>query len=256
MSTVHDVVPHNSRVPWPIERRLLAAQYRNAGTMLVHHETIRRPLVDEFGVDPDRVVVIPPPIYTAPLQPRAEAARPTVLFFGTFRRNKGVDVLLDAVRRLRGELDVEFLFAGRGAVEVEDEVRLAVGGDDRIRAEIDYVTEARKREMHTNADLVVLPYTSFASQSGVLQDAYAHHLPVVVSDVGALGETVRTDGSGWVVAPGDAGALATTILAAMNDESGRRRAGEAAGRVALDRTPARIGARIRDLFDRVVGERG
>jgi glycosyltransferase involved in cell wall biosynthesis len=242
VSTVHDVVPHHSRVPAPVEHRLLREQYRHAGTILVHHETIRQPLLTEFGLDPDHVVVIPPPIYVGPPLPRAEKARPTVLFFGTFRRNKGVDVLLEAVQQLQGEVDASFHFAGHGVPEVEDDVRRAAAGDDRVTAEIEYVTEARKREMHTNADLVVLPYTSFSSQSGVLQDAYAHSLPVVVSDVGALGETVRHDGTGWVVAPGDATGLAETIASALRDEAGRRAAGAAAGRVAQERTASGRGS--------------
>ena len=69
--------------------------------------------------------------------------------------------------------------------------------------EVGYATAERKGELYASADLVVLPYTTFASQSAVLQDAYAHRVPLVVSDVGALGETVRGDHTGWVVAPGE-----------------------------------------------------
>jgi glycosyltransferase involved in cell wall biosynthesis len=52
--------------------------------------------------------------------------------------------------------------------------------------------------------------------SAVLADAYSYRLPVVVSDVGPLGETVSTDGTGWVVPRGDATALADAMLRAVS----------------------------------------
>src|SRR5215211_7916726 len=61
------------------------------------------------------------------------------------------------------------------------------------------------------SSLVVLPYTSFSAQSGVLHDALAYGLPVVVTDVGALGESVRRWGIGQVVPPDDDAALAGAI---------------------------------------------
>ncbi len=176
-----------------------------------------------------------------------------MLFFGTFRRNKGVDVLLRAIASLRGETDARFHFAGRGFPEVEAEVMAAAALDDRITTEIGYATATRKRELYTDADLVVLPYTSFASQSAVLQDAYAHHVPLIVSDVGALGETVREDRSGWVVTPGDVAGLAKTLLGAIRDDAGRRAAAAEMERVAAERTPARVGATLRAVYERAAG---
>ena len=260
VSTVHDVVPHNSRVPAPVERRLLAAQYRNAGTLLVHHEAVGERLVREFDLDPDRVVVVPLqiPVIEASGATRdgsadAGARQQSVLFFGTFRRNKGITELLDAIERLRGETDARFVFAGRGFPEVEQLVRDASKRDPRIVTEIGYATADRKNELHATADLMVLPYTSFASQSAVLQDAYAHRLPVVVTDVGALGETVRGDGTGWVVPPSDPEHLGATILAALRDQSGLRAAAAAADAIARDRTPVLTGRRYRALYERAAG---
>jgi glycosyltransferase involved in cell wall biosynthesis len=249
VSSVHDVVPHQSRVPAPVERRLLQAQYRNAGILVVHHESVASRLVSEFDVDPDRVVVNPLPI-SVETATRVDGTPPTVLFFGTFRRNKGVDVLLSAVASLRGETDASFVFAGRGFADVEAEVVAAAAGDERITVEIGYATAERKRELYAAANLVVLPYTSFASQSAVLQDAYAHHVPLVVSDVGALGETVREDGTGWVVRPGDVAGLAATVLGALHDDDARRAAAEAMRRIAAERTPARVGAALRRIYER------
>jgi glycosyltransferase involved in cell wall biosynthesis len=257
VSSVHDVVPHHSRVPAPVERGLLRSQYRHAGTLITHHESVRRRLLAEFPVDPARVVVIPLPIgeraepsAEQPAEP-VEREVPTVLFFGAFRRNKGIDVLLEAIAALPRDVPARFVFAGRGFEEMEARVRDAAAADARVTAEIGYATATRKYELHTIADLVVLPYTSFASQSAVLQDAYSHRLPLLVSDVGALGETVRADRTGWVVPPGDADALGAALVSALGDPAARRAAAAAADTVARERTPARIGAAWRALYARV-----
>ncbi|MGB9825327.1 MAG: glycosyltransferase, partial [Desulfofundulus sp.] len=66
------------------------------------------------------------------------------------------------------------------------------------------------------SDLVVLPYTLFHSQSGVLMQAYKYGVPVVVTNVGALGETVRADDTGVVIDSLDPSAFArklTEVLA-------------------------------------------
>ncbi len=253
VSTVHDVVPHNARVPAAVERRLLALQYRNAGTLLVHHRAVGERLVREFHLDPARVVVVPLQIPVVEVSPRAPGGRQTVLFFGTFRRNKGITELLDAIERLRGETDARFLFAGRGFPDVEQLVLDAARRDPRIETEIGYATADRKNELHATADLMVLPYTSFASQSAVLQDAYAHRLPVVVTDVGALGETVRGDRTGWVVPSSDPERLAATLLAALGDEAGLAAASAAADAIARDRTPVLTGRRYRAVYEQVAG---
>ena len=250
--SVHDVVPHNTRVPAPLERRLLGAQYRNAGTIVVHHEFVRRRLLAEFGIDPSRIEVVPLPVpeLAPPVTARPEGP-PVVLFFGTFRRNKGVALLLRAIGALRDETDARFVFAGRGMPEIEQAVRDAARRDPRVVAEIGYVTATRKLELYADADLVVLPYTSFASQSAVLRDAYALRVPLVVTDVGALGETVRADRTGWTVPAGNADALPQTLLAALRDEPARRAARGAADAVARTRTPDLIGHRLRAIYDRV-----
>lgn len=248
VSTVHDVVPHQSRVPASIEHRMLARQYRYGGTLITSHDLMRQRLVTEFDVDPARIVVMSQDIpVMPPRHERPAGERPTVLFFGTFRRNKGIDVLLEAIAAL--DDDARFVFAGRGADELERLVVEAAGRDPRIALELGYASAARKDELHAGADLIVLPYTSFASQSGVLYDAYSHAVPLVVSDVGVVGVTVREEETGWVVPPGDATELASALTTALRDAPGRERASAAQRAIAATRTPALTGARIRQVYE-------
>ncbi len=250
VSSVHDVMPHTTRLPEPLERNLLRRLYRNAGHLVVHHDYVQRRLVGEFGVDPSRVHLVHLPVIrpNGPPETRSVSRPPTVLFFGTFRENKGIPVLLDAIDRLR-RTEARFVFAGRGKRELEQQVSDAAGRDPRISVEIGYVTALRKQQLFGGASVVVLPYTGFASQSAVLHDAYARGVPVVVSDTGALGESVREDGTGWVVPPGDPEALAATLHEALVDEQSRERTTAATNVLAQERSPVLVGRRLRALYE-------
>lgn len=248
VSTVHDVVPHQSRVPHRIERALLAAQYAAAGTIVVHHPDVGTRLHAEFGVDPARIHHVPWAVPHVEVTPRPDDPDPfVVLLFGTLRRNKGVDVLLRAFTSLP-DRDLRLVVAGRGFAEVEAAVRGAAARDDRIHAEIGPVPAGRKHALYRDADLVVLPYTSFSSQSAVLHDAYAHHRPVLVTEVGALGSAVRSEATGWVVEPGRPDALAAAILDARADAAARRSRAAAAGAIAQQRSPGAVAEALEHVY--------
>jgi len=253
--SVHDVVPHHGRLPAPVERELLRRLYRHAAAIVVAHESLRRELVAGYSVPDEKVSIVPLQIIEADAPtgpPSTPAGPPVVLFFGAFRRNKGLDVLVEAIGMLGPDVEARFVIAGRGARDVEALVTRAAADDPRVTAEIGYATAARKAELHAGAALLVLPYTTFSSQSMVLADAYAYGVPAIVTDVGALGASVREDGTGWVVAPGNAAALAATISQALTDGAARAAAAGAARAVAASRTPELVGRELRAVYERAI----
>ena len=149
---------------------------------------------------------------------------PTVLCFGTLRRNKGIPELLDAIERVGPDAGIRFHVAGRGDPDLEAAVLAAADRMPQLRAEIDWITPERKTRLLREADLMVLPYTAFSSQSGVLHDAFGSHLPAVVTDVGALRASVVDGAAGWVVDPGDPEALAGALRDAFADPTAWQRA--------------------------------
>jgi glycosyltransferase involved in cell wall biosynthesis len=237
---VHDVVPHEERLPGWLERRILRRVYRSADVYLVLHETVGDRLVEEFGV-PRRSLVVAhlaiEPVDTArpPALDAVDAGPDSpvhFLFFGTLRHDKGLPVLVEAARLLADDAAVRIHVAGGGDRELE---QIVAGAAERslITADIGRITAERKDELFRSADVIVLPYSQperFQSQSAVLGDAYAYGRPLVVTDVGALGATVRTDETGWIVPPADPGELADALRAAARDDDGRRAATAAVAR--------------------------
>lgn len=250
--TVHDVIPHVRRLPERLEDELLKRTYRAADALIVYHDVLRTDLYTRFGIKPDMITVVPHPIFDRDAADPEADGEPMVLFFGTFRANKGIDVLLHAIGQLQQHQEIQFVFAGRGDPSLENKVREAALHDPRIRHEIGRVTNQRRDDLMRTARLVVLPYSEFHSQSGVLAEAYGFGRPVVVTDVGAMGPTVRVDGSGWIARPNDPQDLAHRLDQALRDHKGRSNAARAALRATESRSYAIVGEQLRRLYDRLV----
>jgi glycosyltransferase involved in cell wall biosynthesis len=249
--SVHDVVPHVPRLGTRAEHRTLARVYSRADALVVHHHDLTDRLMRDFGLPRDRIHEVPHqvfPVGEAPDQPTAST--PTVLFFGALRPNKGLQVLDQAMKLLARE-DIRLVIAGRGDPELHALANELARRDERVHLELGFATLERKRQLFGEASIVVMPYTAFASQSGVLHDAYGHGRPVVVTDVGALGDTVRDDGTGLVVPPHDPTSLAAAITASFDPATWQAHAA-AERRIRTERSPSAVGRRLREVYDAVL----
>ncbi len=186
--TAHDVLPRRRRAApvWP-------DVLETAERVVVHSQRAVEQLV-ELGLGRERIARIPHPVF--PAEPLPPPKGRTLLFFGLIRDYKGLDVLLEALPEIP---DAKLVVAG----DPVDPVRKTAGVDWRLG----FVPEAEVPGLMAEAAAVVLPYRRLDS-SGVLATAIGYGRPVVVSDVGSLGEIVREYGAGEVVPPGDPKALA------------------------------------------------
>jgi glycosyltransferase involved in cell wall biosynthesis len=259
VANVHDVRPHRSRWPRPLKALYGPAV---ADVLVVFHEVLRDELVADYGVDGARVAVVPLPFPAddtttgAGLDTEApHPGRPVYLFFGALRENKGVRTLLDAAHRLGADPGFDLVVAGTGDPDLERAVVIAAEQIPWLTARVGtYISDRHKRELFERASLVVLPYRTFHSQSGVLTDAYRHGLPLVVTSVGALGVTVSEDGTGWVVAPDDPDALADALIRAGATDLAPTR--ERVRTAARRHDVAVVGPQLRRILDQAVAAAG
>jgi glycosyltransferase involved in cell wall biosynthesis len=224
--TAHDVVPRRerARAAWP---GLLGW----FGRVVVHSDRAVRQLLD-LGVEREKLRRIPHPVFERERELAAPAGR-TLLFFGLIRDYKGLDVL---VRALRDVPEARLVVAGDPVDPVEPVRALAreLAVDGRIEWRLGYVPEDEVPELLERATVVVLPYRRLDS-SGVLATAIGYGRPVVVTDVGALGEHVQEFAAGRVVPPGDSRALAEACRGLLQNrtELERAAAGARAAAAAL-----------------------
>jgi len=205
--TVHDPVSHLGAGPPSLPYRLFhATLLRRASLVFVHGEALRDELLEHRQVT-GPIEVIPhgtaPPVVT-PLP-----SRPSLLFFGRIVEYKGLDVLLDAMEAIWARQgDCRLVVAGEGELP-----RHPLLADERVVVRNDHVPEPELPRLFGEATIVVLPYVQ-ASQSGVGSLAKTYARPIVATDAGGLPELVA-DGSGRLVAPGDAAALADAIASLL-----------------------------------------
>lgn len=129
-----------------------------------------------------------------------------LLFFGLIRDYKGLDLLIEALGQpLLADLKIKLLVAGEFYTDEEkyrDQVK-QLSLEERIIFYNQYIPNNEVENYFNAADLVVQPYKT-ATQSGVTQVAYHFNKPMLVTDVGGLGEIVPHEKAGYVVAPSPA----------------------------------------------------
>lgn len=218
--TVHDTIPHAER--FVSRPSALRCAYRHFDRLIVHYERGRANLVERYGVPADRIEVIPHGLRMVGAVESQEDARRKLglppgrrilLFFGTVRPDKGLGTLLKAMARARQQIEnVLLVIAGSAPKDTGfgeyEKLITALGLDPQVKRFIRFIEDEEIPRFFAAADVCTLPYDHFDSQSGVLMQAYAHYRPVLVTDVGAVGDMVRADGVGVVVTPADPDALA------------------------------------------------
>lgn len=235
--TVHDLqylsLPHYFS---PGRRGYLASMMprsvRGAAVVAVPTEFVRREVIGAFGVDEERVVVVPHGVPPTPRPSDEHIAavrrryglsdRPFLVYPAITHPHKGHRVLVDAIERCADELML-VLVGGVGVAEPALAERIAgSSARDRI-VRTGRVPHADRDALLAGADALVFP-SEFEGFGAPLVEAMALDTPVVAGDAGAVREVVGD--AGVIVSGTDPTAWSAAIEAAR----GRRDELVAAGR--------------------------
>jgi glycogen synthase len=201
---------------------------------------MREQIADIFGVEEQRVSVIPNGIDPADLQPhgrselerlRREFARPEqrlVLLIGRLVYEKGFQLALQAMPRMIDELpDARFLVAGSGTHEHELRALAESLGLMGHGTFLGWIGDDVLHSLYRIADVCVVPsiYEPFGL---VALEAMASGCPCIVADTGGLREVVPHEDVGLRFRPRDPRALAEVAIRVLSDDDlGRRLVAEA-----------------------------
>lgn len=142
-----------------------------------------------------------------------DADKDYMLFFGLVRAYKGLDLLLDAMGKIHAKMpNLRLLIAGE-FYEQEEGYREQIknlGLTEKVIIRNEFIPDAYLRLYFSAADLIVQPYKT-ATQSGVTQVAFHFEKPMLVTNVGGLGEIVHDHKMGYAVHP-NAESIAEAII--------------------------------------------
>ncbi|WBL24914.1 glycosyltransferase [Zunongwangia sp. HGR-M22] len=189
---------------------ILKSKYKKKNVMLIPHGAFETP---------------PEPTYDLPVGPKK------IMTFGKFGTYKKVEILIEAIEKLRktSNEEMEIVIAGTdspntpGYIEsmkekYKDVPNLTFTG---------YVEEKDVPVIFGESAVVVFPYTSTTGSSGVLHQAGSYGKAVVLPDLGDLGILVREEGyRGQFFTPSNVDSLAKSIDAIVSNDGYRKELGK------------------------------
>lgn len=243
LTTFHGVYGHGSAV-----KRWYNSVMLRGDVVIANSQFIADHLRNVYGVEGSRIIVAPRGVETDIFDPSAVTKdevvgirgefdagdRPLLVYVSRLSGWKGHEVLVAALESLI-DLPWKMVFAGG---HDSDSLRQELGsriasGPARGRIELagsrDDVPALLKA-----SDLAFSVATQPEAFGRATIEAGAMETPVIATAHGGSLETVLDGVTGWLVPPGDAGALANTIRAALGNPEQARRIGEAARRYVLE----------------------
>ncbi len=157
-----------------------------------------------YGLDPERFADMPPrkPV---PGRPHVDVG-----FIGSISRHKGVNVLLDALRRApHGDLRVH-IYGHRESQPGYSEALIDGITDPRVVYHGPFAPRELGRVL-ASLDLLVVPSLWYENTPFAILEALHAGVPVIASDLGGISEVVRDGENGRLFPAGDAEALGTLL---------------------------------------------
>ena len=219
---------HRARGDLGTMRRTLARHaYRQADLVIALSEGVRLELIEDMALAPDRVLTIPNPVAVADIARRAETARagpppwshpsrtPVIVTVARLHRQKGLDVLLDA---LAGQgCPAQLYVLGEGPERAAMTAQAArLGLSDRVHMP-GFIDDVVPYLAH--ADLFVLA-SRWEGFGHVIVEAMAAGAPVVATDCPhGPADIIRSGQTGWLVPPNDLASLGHAIARLLDDRA-------------------------------------
>jgi GT2 family glycosyltransferase/glycosyltransferase involved in cell wall biosynthesis/SAM-dependent methyltransferase len=183
-----------------IKKALAAADLLIAPSGYVK-EKYRQGLGDEIG---KRIVVVPHGVAVAErVQSRPRNRQLQVTFLGNATGIKGYEVFGEAARRLKGRPVIMHSY-GAGVQELLQRYRHEVKNKGPYKP-------CDLPEIFQNSDVVVVPSLWEETFCLTMSEAFAHGVPVIASDVGAMSERVLDGKNGFLFPVGDVDRLVDII---------------------------------------------
>ncbi len=203
---VDNIIPHEPRI---IDKPFNKYFVPNSDDFVTLSEEVAK---DLRKLTPKEITVTPHPLYEGygPAISPSEAKQklnlpeddiPLFLYFGFIRKYKGLDMLLEALLKLKRDgKNFRCVIAGEFYDSRAHYESLIEQFGEELILRTDFIPDDEIRYYFCAADYLVLPYHS-ATQSGVTQIALYYDKPLICTRVGGLPEFVEDGKTGFLCAP-------------------------------------------------------
>jgi len=265
VATSHSLEPLR---PWKVDQ--LAEAYHvsawmekigleNADRVVAVSEMMKQDIIDNFEVDPERVVVIHNGIdlkkYRAvsleeEVRQKYNIADDFVLFIGRPTAQKGMEYLVDAADRIPVQIVIEAV--GADTKEYEERMMEKVRKKENIIWIHENLGDAVNAQLYSSARVFVCP--SVYEPFGIINlEAMACETPVVASAVGGIKEVVIPEETGLLVEPGRSDEIAEAVNRLLSDPELSQRMGRNGRRRVEDHFSwESIAAKTKQMYEELI----
>jgi glycosyltransferase involved in cell wall biosynthesis len=211
-------------------RKLVTWHAKNSERTISLGRPLTEILVRDAGVDPERIREIPNAVDLTRFQPGTGAARERrLLFVGRLAFNKGIDLLVASMRRMKG-FPLQLTIVGDGPLAAEVE---RLSKEDRRVRFLGPLDEDRLREEYASHEALL--FTSrFEGMPTVILEAMASGCAIIATRIGAVEEMV-SESNGVLVSP-DSASISEGIRSYFSlDSEARRRKGDQGRRLVQEK---------------------
>lgn len=181
--------------------------------------------------------------------PDNTASGDSIVFVGRLKRQKGVHILLEAMKNV----DQHLIIVGDGPERNQLETTAA-----RADLDVEFVGEVDPdavREYLLEGSVFVLPSVAGEGLPNALLEAMSVGVPVIGTDTGGVKNAIIDGETGYVVSPGDQDAMAERLDTLVTDDLKRNRLGRAAREyVVAHHSWERITDELDSLYAELVSE--
>jgi polysaccharide biosynthesis protein PslF len=256
--------------PTARQRAILDDVIASASAVVTMTRTARTRLLDIYGTDPAKVVVIPHGAadYRVPATLRQAGQPPVVLTWGLLGPGKGIEHAIDAIALLRDRgLNVAYTVAGQTHPRVQARDGEVYRGSllarakghglaHLVRFDGRFLPARALGDLIAGADVVVLPYDSLEQvTSGVLIEAITAGKPVISTSFPHAIE-VLGGGAGLLVERQDPAGIAGALHRVLTEPGLSARMSRHAGDLAPQLLWPAVARRYRNLIATLARSRG
>ena len=225
--TIHNVSSNDGSRLYETASKLL---FKLGDYFIVHTENNRQQLISRYEISSGAIGVIPHGSLDFQVNNQSDRYKireelgiaphqKVVLLFGAIRPYKGIFTAIEAFPAVLNEVPDSLLLIAGKLWQKWDPYRHRInelGIAKAVRAFLEYIPSGEVYRYFEAADLVILPYHRFDSQSGIGSTAVAFRKPMIVTDVGGLSDLVKN--RQYVVPPENPHVLARRIIDCLTDQ--------------------------------------
>ncbi len=205
-----------------IEARMtFLRQTLNQADAIISPSRFLRSTFIKAGVEPERIIFSRQgrdfPDLTPEILRKTSSSGLEVGYIGQIAWHKGVHVLFEAARRMsKLPLTVRAYGDTMSFPEYTAHLRRLMAGDERLKL-VGVYHRQEVSQVLRGLDVIVVPSLWYENSPNAILEAFAHHTPVIASNLGGMAELVRDGENGLLFAPGDADDLARQLRRLLDD---------------------------------------